>query len=100
MSETDTESHGSVRNRAVRPAHLAGMNSTTPTLSGLAPLISIEELSEYLNVPTRTLQDWRLAGRGPRAVHVGRQLRYFVADVNEWLQQQREDVTGRAPEGR
>ena len=25
---------------------------------------------------------------------------YFVADVNEWLQEQREDVTGRAPEGR
>jgi excisionase family DNA binding protein len=76
------------------------MDSTTITVSGLAPLISIEELSEYLNVPTRTLHDWRLAGRGPRAVHVGRQLRYFVADVNEWLQQQREDVTGRAPEGR
>ena len=76
------------------------MDSTAPTLSGLAPLISIEELSEYLNVPTRTLQDWRLAGRGPRAVHVGRQLRYFVADVQEWLQSQREDVTGRSPEGR
>lgn len=89
-----------VRTRAVRPAHLAGMDSTTSTLSGLAPLISIEELSEYLNVPTRTLHDWRLAGRGPRAVHVGRQLRYFVTDVNDWLQEQREDVTGRAPEGR
>lgn len=76
------------------------MDSTTPTLIGLAPLISIVELSEYLNVPTRTLHDWSLAGRGPRAVHVGRQLRYFVDDVNEWLRQQREDVTGRAPEVR
>lgn len=75
------------------------MDGTTSTLGGLAPLISIEELSEYLNVPTRTLHDWRQAGRGPRAVHVGRQLRYFVADVNAWLQAQREDVTGRAPEG-
>jgi len=53
------------------------MDSTTPTLGGLAPLISIEQLSEYLNVPTRTLQDWRLAGRGPRPVHVGRQSRYL-----------------------
>ena len=76
------------------------MDSTTISVSGLAPLISIEELSEYLNVPTRTLHDWRLAGRGPRAVHVGRQLRYFVNDVNDWLHQQREDVTGRAPEAR
>lgn len=45
---------------------------TTPTLSGLEPLLSIEELSEYLNVPIRTLYDWRLAGKGPCAVHVGR----------------------------
>lgn len=89
-----------MRSPAVLPKHLLGMDSTTQTLSSLAPLISIEELSEYLNVPTRTLQDWRLAGRGPRAVHVGRQLRYFVVDVQEWLQSQREDVTGRAPEGR
>lgn len=89
-----------MRSRAVRPVHLLGMDSTTRTLSGLVPLISIQELSEYLNVPTRTLHDWRLSGRGPRAVHVGRQLRYFVDDVNEWLHQQREDVTGRAPDAR
>lgn len=41
------------------------MDSTTPTLSGLEPLMSIEERSEYLDVPVRTLYDWRLAGKGP-----------------------------------
>jgi hypothetical protein len=51
------------------------MDSTTPTLSGLEPLMSIEELSEYLHVPVRTLYDWRLAGKGPCAVHIGRQIR-------------------------
>ena len=61
------------------------MDSTTPTLSGLEPLMSIEELSEYLHVPGRTLYDWRLAGKGPCAVHIGRQIRYFVADVHELL---------------
>ena len=55
ISVASTESHRLVRTRTVRAAHLLGMDSTTPTLSGLAPLISIEELSEYLNVPTRTL---------------------------------------------
>lgn len=100
LPDLGTESHRLVRTRAVRPEHLSGMDSTTTTLSGLGPLISIEELSEYLNVPTRTLHDWRLADRGPRAVHIGRQLRYVVADVNDWLQAQCEDVTGRAPEGR
>ena len=49
------------------------METNTTTLSGLEPLLSMEELSEYLNVPMRTLYDWRLAGKGPCAVHVGRQ---------------------------
>jgi hypothetical protein len=75
------------------------MDSTTPTLSGLEPLMSIEDLSEYLNVPVRTLYDWRLAGKGPCAVHIG-QIRYFVTDVHEWLQQNREAEPGRAPKGR
>jgi excisionase family DNA binding protein len=100
MSETGTESHRLVRTRAVRATHLPGMDSTTPTLSGLEPLMSIEELSEYLGVPVRTLYDWRLAGKGPCAVHIGRQIRYFVTDVHEWLRQNREVEPGRTPEGR
>ncbi|HZJ04261.1 MAG TPA: helix-turn-helix domain-containing protein [Nocardioidaceae bacterium] len=76
------------------------METNTPALSGLEPLLSIEELSEYLNVPIRTLYDWRLAGKGPCAVHVGRQLRYFVSDVHDWLSNQREPEPGRSPDGR
>ena len=66
--------------------------------SGAAP--EHRELSEYLNVPIRTLYDWRLAGKGPCAVHVGRQLRYFVSDVHDWLRNQRELEPGRSPDGR
>lgn len=55
--------------------------------------MSIEELSEYLHVPVRTLYDWRLSGKGPCAVHIGRQIRYFVTDVH-----QQEGAT--RPEGR
>ena len=76
------------------------MDSTTPAFGGLARLISIEEFPQHLNVPTRTLHDWRLVGRGPRAVNVGRQLRYVVTDINDWLQEQRADITGRDPDGR
>jgi hypothetical protein len=43
------------------------METTTATLSGLEPLLSIEELSEYLHVPVRTLYDWRLTGKRPVA---------------------------------
>ena len=61
------------------------METTAHTLSGLEPLMSIEELSEYLHAPVRTLYAWRLAGEGPCEVHPGRQLRYFVSDVHAWL---------------
>ena len=69
------------------------------TSGGLEPLLNIEELSDYLRVPVRTLYDWRLAGKGPCAVHVGRQLRYFVSDVRDWLTEQRELEPGRLPTG-
>ena len=78
---------------------LLGMESQMTTLSGLEPLLNIEELSDYLRVPVRTLYDWRLAGKGPCAVHVGRQLRYFVSDVRDWLTEQRELEPGRLPTG-
>ncbi|MGB4834513.1 MAG: helix-turn-helix domain-containing protein [Nostocoides sp.] len=76
------------------------METTTPPLSGLEPLLSIEELSEYLHVPVKTLYDWRLTGKGPRAVHVGRQLRFFVSDVHAWLTAQREAEPGHRSTGR
>ena len=48
----------------------------------------------------KTLYDWRIAGRGPRAVHVGRQLRFLVSDVQDWLAAQREQEPGRGVGGR
>lgn len=78
----------------VRTAHLLRMETTSRSVGGLELMLTIEELSEYLGVPVRTLYDWRLSGRGPRAVHVGRQLRYFISDVQRWLDSQREQVVG------
>ena len=33
----------------------------------------------------RTLQTWRLLGRGPSYIKVGRAVRYRLADVEDWL---------------
>ena len=68
------------------------------TVAGLEPMLSIDELAEYLGKPVRTIYDWRLSGRGPRAVHVGRSLRYRVCDVQAWLDAQLERVPGEPPE--
>ena len=54
---------------------------------------------QYLGIPVRTIYDWRLSGRGPRAVHVGRALRYRVCDVQAWLDAQLERVPGEPGSG-
>lgn len=76
-------------------AHLSCM-STYRNLDGLEQLIGVEELSEYLGVPVKTIYDWRLSGHGPCAIRVGRHLKYAVSDVREWLASQRESAPGRA----
>ena len=81
------------------PAHLKRMGIHQNPLDGLDQLISIDELSEYLGVPVKTIYDWRLTGHGPCAIRVGRHLKYAVADVRDWLVHQRESVPGQRASG-
>jgi hypothetical protein len=55
-------------------------------------LITIAELAAFLSLPVKTLRDWRYTGVGPRALRVGRHLRYEPDEVRRWLV---EDCTGR-----
>lgn len=91
--------HGASRRRVERPAHLLVMDTNT-TLSGLEPLLSIEALAEYLDVPVTTIRDWRTDGKGPCAIRVGGRVRFAVSDVLHWLAEQREVEPGRGPDGR
>ena len=52
---------------------------------GLEPLMSVEELAEYLGVPVQTIYDWRVAGTAPRAFKFGKRLKFAVSDVQSWL---------------
>ena len=79
--------------------HLNGVTTNT-TLSALEPLIGVEELSEYLDVPIKTLYEWHQSGKGPSAVRVGRRLRYLVCDVRYWLDGQRTNLAEARSEGR
>lgn len=75
------------------------METTHSTLSGLEPLLSIEELAEYLDVPVTTIRDWRTDGKGPCAIKVGGRVRFATSDVLTWLLMQREAEPGRGPSG-
>lgn len=79
--------------------HLVGMSTETTTRSGLEPLMSIEELAEYLGIPITTIYDWRVAGKGPCAIKVGRHLKFAVTDVRDWLARQRESSPGHVSGG-
>jgi predicted DNA-binding transcriptional regulator AlpA len=54
-------------------------------------LLTENELSAELKVSRRTLQRWRLEGRGPRWIRVGKAPRYRWADVQRWLEEHAAD---------
>lgn len=48
-------------------------------------LLSVNQLSEFLQVPVQTIYSWRKRGDGPRGIRMGRHVRFICADVLEWL---------------
>ncbi len=60
----------------------------TTAFPGLEPLLTIDELSEYLGVPKQTIYNWRTTGNGPTATRVGRHLKYRVSAIQAWLEKQ------------
>ncbi|ASF09854.1 hypothetical protein NBRGN_045_00580 [Nocardia brasiliensis NBRC 14402] len=47
-------------------------------------LWTVEEASYFLNVPVKTLYQWKWLGEGPPVRKVGRHLRYNPARVRAW----------------
>lgn len=44
-----------------------------------------EDLSDLVGVPVQTLYAWRTRGKGPKALKIGRHLRYRESDIEAWL---------------
>jgi excisionase family DNA binding protein len=62
--------------------------TTTHGDTRLPELLSLRDLAAYLGVPPSSVYFWRSQGKGPRGFLVGKQLRFRVADVDAWLQEQ------------
>jgi predicted site-specific integrase-resolvase len=60
--------------------------------AGLAPLLSSADVAEWLDVSERTLEFWRYVGKGPAYVKVGKRVRYRPADVEAFLEANRQDA--------
>jgi len=52
----------------------------------IAPLWTVDDVSEYLRVPVNTLYSWRKRRIGPPATRVGKGLRYDPAKVQAWVE--------------
>ena len=51
-------------------------------------VVTIDEVARRLDVPKKTLYNWRYKGIGPRSHRIGKHLRYRWSDVLEWLDEQ------------
>ncbi len=52
------------------------------------PLMSIEDLAEFLGIPTGTIHQWRHKGKGPKGFRVGRWVRFERSEVERWVREQ------------
>ena len=66
-------------------------------LNQLIALIgAISVLSAYLGIPVASIYRWRYLGQGPRGIRVGRHVRFRLADVERWLDEQADRPKGAA----
>lgn len=58
----------------------------------LRELWGIDDVANYLGVPKQTVYSWRKTGHGPKAIRVGKHLRWRASVVLEWtLAREREN---------
>lgn len=63
----------------------------------LEQLLNLDELAEYLGVKKGAIYKWRVEGKGPRAIKVGKHLRFRRSDIKAWLDDQRDDTEQDGP---
>ena len=55
-------------------------------------LLTVQELANYLGVPVATIYAWRYRHEGPPGFRVGRHVRFRRSDIEEWLNNQLDEV--------
>ncbi len=57
----------------------------TRTHTGEAHLLDCNPAADYLGLSPITLADWRVQGRGPKYVKLGRRVKYDIADLDAYI---------------
>jgi predicted DNA-binding transcriptional regulator AlpA len=53
-------------------------------VSSQSPHLTVEDLARREGVPVQTVYGWNKTGTGPKFMHIGRYVRYRLADVLAW----------------
>jgi excisionase family DNA binding protein len=79
------------------------MSALQKTDPGRARILQVyltqAEAADVLHVSERTLERWRLEGRGQTYTKAGHRVLYRASDIEEWLQSRRRQSTSEIPEG-
>lgn len=59
-------------------------------------LLTPEDVAGIMQVTVNTLQNWRYNGRGPVFSRVGGIIRYTRSDINRFVSDSRQTITGHA----
>lgn len=62
--------------------------ATAATIPSTNTLLDPRQAAEYLRVKPQTLANWRMNGRGPEYVRLGRLIRYRIAQLEAWIAEQ------------
>lgn len=55
-------------------------------VASMGRLWTVDEVSDYLGIPVKTLYQWKWRGEGPPVRKIGRHLRYDPAKLRAWLE--------------
>jgi len=69
---------------SLKTVHVLPM-STQTAHSPAAALLTQDEAAEYLRTPSRTLENWRLRGGGPKFVKFGRRVFYRQGALDSFI---------------
>jgi len=56
-------------------------------------LLDTKEVAAAIGLNVKTLENWRIAGNGPRYIKVGRLVKYDIVDIEAWKNARRVNST-------
>jgi len=83
----------------VKTRSLSGARTHVGMTTETMRLLTQEQAAEFLQIPPRTLEAWRLHKGGPPFVRLGRHVRYVEAELHDWVRAQAEAQAGAKAKG-